>query len=56
MTLRALALPFALLALIASPAAAQTLRITGGEIAAAPAASDGVRVYKGLPYAAPPVG
>lgn len=53
MTLRALALA---LTLLATPAAAQTLRITGGEIAAAPAAADGVRVYKGLPYAAPPVG
>ncbi|MEJ2818080.1 MULTISPECIES: carboxylesterase family protein [unclassified Caulobacter] len=56
MTLRALALSLVAAALLATPAAAQTLRITGGEIAAAPAAADGVRVYKGLPYAAPPVG
>ncbi len=56
MILRVLALPALALALLAAPATAQTLRITGGQIAAAPAAADGVRVYKGLPYAAPPVG
>ena len=60
MIARTLALPFVALALLAAPAAAQTLpktlQVTGGEIAAAPAAPDGVRVYKGLPYAAPPVG
>jgi para-nitrobenzyl esterase len=56
MIFRALALPLLALALLAAPATAQTLKITGGEIAPAPAAPDGVRVYKGLPYAAPPVG
>ncbi|CAN5399243.1 carboxylesterase family protein [soil metagenome] len=56
MVFRALALPFMALALLAAPASAQSLPITGGEIAAAPAAPDGVRVFKGLPYASPPVG
>ena len=54
--IRAFALPLLVLALLATPAAAQTLKVTGGEIAATPAAPDGVRVYRGLPYAAPPTG
>jgi para-nitrobenzyl esterase len=33
-----------------------TIAIEGGTIAAAVPAADGVQVYKGLPYAAPPVG
>jgi para-nitrobenzyl esterase len=56
MILRALALPFVAAALLATPAGAQTLKITGGDIAQAQPTADGVRVYKGLPYAAPPVG
>lgn len=36
--------------------AAAELTIDGGSIAAAAPLADGVRVYKGLPYAAPPVG
>jgi para-nitrobenzyl esterase len=56
MSPRVLALPLLALALLATPAAAQTLKITGGEIAQAKAAPDGVRVYNGLPYAAPPIG
>jgi para-nitrobenzyl esterase len=55
MILRALALPFVAAALLATPVAAQSLKITGGEIAQARPTADGVRVYKGLPYAAPPV-
>lgn len=33
-----------------------TLKIDGGRIAIAAPSADGIRVYKGLPYAAPPVG
>jgi para-nitrobenzyl esterase len=56
MTLRVFALPALALALLATPVAAQTLKVTGGQIAQAAPTTDGVRVYKGLPYAAPPVG
>jgi para-nitrobenzyl esterase len=56
MILRVLALPVLAAALLATPVAAQTLKVTGGEIAQAAPTADGVRVYKGLPYAAPPVG
>jgi para-nitrobenzyl esterase len=56
MTLRVFALPVLALALLATPVAAQTLKVTGGQIAQAAPTTDGVRVYKGLPYAAPPVG
>ncbi|MBU6297393.1 MAG: carboxylesterase/lipase family protein [Alphaproteobacteria bacterium] len=37
-------------------APADTLAIDGGKIAVAAPTADGVRVYKGLPYAAPPIG
>lgn len=33
-----------------------TIQISGGEIAITLPTADGVRAYKGLPYAAPPVG
>ncbi|KQY30183.1 hypothetical protein ASD38_12935 [Caulobacter sp. Root487D2Y] len=56
MTFRVLVLPLLALALLATPVTAQTLKVTGGEIAQAAPTADGVRVYKGLPYAAPPVG
>jgi para-nitrobenzyl esterase len=56
MILRVLALPVLAAALLATPAAAQTLKVTGGEIAQASPTADGVRVYRGLPYAAPPIG
>jgi para-nitrobenzyl esterase len=56
MILRALALPLLAAALLATPAAAQTLKVTGGDIAQAAPTAEGLRVYKGLPYAAPPVG
>jgi para-nitrobenzyl esterase len=56
MILRVLALPVLAMALLATSAAAQTLKVTGGEIAQAAPTTDGVRVYKGLPYAAPPIG
>ena len=46
----ALAVPLAL----RSPAAPDTVRIDGGRVAGTTA--DGVRRYKGLPFAAPPVG
>jgi para-nitrobenzyl esterase len=55
MTMRALASILALV-LLASPATAASVLVSGGTLAAAPAAPDGVRVYKGLPFAAPPVG
>ena len=48
---------FALAALFVPPLAqADTLKVEGGEIADAAANSSGVRLFKGLPYAAPPVG
>jgi para-nitrobenzyl esterase len=36
--------------------AAATLRIEGGVVAEANPGTDGIRVYRGLPYAAPPIG
>ncbi|AOR79730.1 hypothetical protein BES08_23440 (plasmid) [Novosphingobium resinovorum] len=44
---------------VPSPEAAtvpDSLRVDGGAIAPAPARADGVRVYKGIPYAAAPIG
>jgi len=52
-------LVFVLLALVFCRAEAmppETLTIEGGQITAAVPAAGGVRVFKGLPYAAPPVG
>jgi len=40
----------------AASVSAQTLHVEGGEIAAAAADTAGVRTFKGIPYAAPPVG
>ena len=36
--------------------AGESLQIEGGQIADAAADASGVRVFKGIPYAAPPVG
>ncbi len=42
--------------MLAGPVHAQTLHVDGGEIAAAVQSPEGVRAYKGIPYAAPPIG
>src|SRR5579863_8458098 len=48
----------ALAALLAFSASActQTIRVEGGEISGVAAKTPGVVAYKGIPYAAPPVG
>jgi para-nitrobenzyl esterase len=38
------------------PSDARSLRVEGGEIGDAAAEASGIRVFKGIPYAAPPVG
>ena len=45
-----------LLPLLAAAQSAETLRLEQGLIAGVPGADDAVRVYKGVPFAAPPVG
>jgi para-nitrobenzyl esterase len=47
-----------LVALLSIPTAvrSQTVRVEGGEISGAPTKTPGVMAYKGVPYAAPPVG
>jgi hypothetical protein len=39
-----------------TPAAGPALQIEGGQIADVIPESSGIRVFKGIPYAAPPVG
>lgn len=53
-TLRARACLICLLLVASSAAAQRQLKVTGGEIRGAE--TDGVRVFKGVPFAAPPVG
>lgn len=38
------------------PVISQSIAVDGGHIAAAPADPRGIRVFKGIPYAAPPIG
>lgn len=45
-----------LLTLFALPLSAQVLTVEGGQIEGVPSDAPGVTVYKGIPYAAPPVG
>ncbi len=50
------ALLFAFASAQAAAHPANTLKIDGGKIAIAAPSAEGIRVYKGLPYAAPPTG
>src|SRR5690349_20317511 len=43
-------------AISAAPCTSQVLQIEGGEIADVAPDASGIRVFKGIPYAAPPVG
>src|ERR1700758_3543202 len=43
-------------ATLATAASAEPLRIEGGQIADAALDSSGIRVFKGIPFAAPPLG
>ncbi|MCR5077333.1 MAG: carboxylesterase family protein [Prevotella sp.] len=49
-------LPFLLLVPLTLPAQSPVLNITGGRIQGVASGAQGITVYKGIPYAAPPVG
>lgn len=56
MSTKALLFAAALVLTSAQAQSPETLTIDGGRIAVPPASADSVRAFKGLPYAAPPVG